>query len=323
MAKQIEPDDLYKTYNPRSVQNELPNPEEKFVTEDDTEVDDNTDLEEEHLNDNDEEENLEEHQALTPEMISAMLELPDEQLAEYGIDNPKQWKSYQRAFTKANQELKALKSKLAQQSSQSNGDSKLAELERQLAELKNPSVQPKPLEKPVRPTLPKMPTNFDPSRMGDMGTAEYTYMQEKMVYDQQKAIYDEQYEQYKEAVDAQRVQQLENQTKMTKRTIEQEQIRQGMIAKLSKQGLTPAEASAAFEMALKPEFYDENLIAVGYKLKVGKKVEQQVRKEKRLDKRDKFFMPGFGGGKSQQQAGKGEFTSTKDTSSFYKTTKQG
>ena len=325
MAKQVEPDNLYKTYNPRSANDELPNPDEKFVTEDDNELDDNSEFNEEHL-DNDEEENLEEHQALTPEMIAGMLELPDEQLAEYGIDNPKQWKSYQRAFTKANQELKALKSKLAQQESSSNGNNKLAELERQIAELKNPSaqnVQQEALKRPVRPTLPKMPANFDYSRAGDMGTAEYAYMQEKMVYDQQKAIYDEQYEIYKETIDTQRARQLDDQTKMTKRSIEQQQIKQDMVSRLTKLDLTPAEASAAFEMALKPEFYDEKLIAMGYKMKVGKKVEQQVRKEKRTDKREKFFSPGFGGGKAQNQANRGEFSSTKDTSSLYKTTKQG
>lgn len=322
MAKDIQTDDLYKTYNPRSSNSELPNADEKFITEDDNEPDDNSEFDEEHLQ-NEEDENLEEHQALTPEMITAMLELPDEQLSQYGIDNPKQWKSYQRAFTKANQELKALKSKMAQQESEGNGNGKLAELERQMAELKNPSVQQKPLERPVRPTLPKMPANFDYSRAGDMGTAEYSYMQEKMVYDQQKAVYDEQYEIWKETIDAQRSQQLEAQTKITKKSIEQQQIKQDMVSRLTKLNLTPAEASAAFEMALKPEFYDEKLIAMGYKMKVGKTVEQQVRREKRTDKREKFFSPGFGGGKSQNQAGKGEFSSTKDTSNLYKTTKQG
>ena len=322
MAKQIEPDDLYKTYNPRSVNSELPNPDEKFVTEDDIDVDDDSNIEDEHL-ENEEDENLEEHQALTPEMITAMLELPDEQLSQYGVDNPKQWKSYQRAFTKANQELKALKSKVAQQESEGNGNGKLAELERQIAELKTPSVQQEVLKRPVRPTLPQMPANFDYSRAGDQGTAEYSYMQEKMVYDQKKAIYDEQYEIYKETIDAQRTQQLEAQTKITKKSIEQQQIKQDMVNRLTKLDLTPAEASAAFEMALKPEFYDEKLIAAGYKMKLGKKVEQQVRKEKRTDKREKFFAPGFGGGKSQNQAGKGEFSSTKDTSDLYKTTKQG
>jgi hypothetical protein len=322
MAKDIEHDDLYKTYNPRSANSELPNVDEKFVTEDDVEVDDDSNFENEHL-ENEEDENLEEHQALTPEMITAMLEFPDEQLAQYGIDNPKQWKSYQRAFTKANQELKALKSKIAQQESEGNGNNKLAELERQIAELKTPNVQQEQLKRPVRPTLPQMPANFDYSRAGDQGTAEYAYMQEKMVYDQKKAIYDEQYEIYKETIDAQRTQQSEAQIKMTKKTIEQQQIKQEMVSKLAKQDLTPAEAAAAFEMALKPEFYDEKLIAMGYKMKMGKKVEQQVRKEKRTDKREKFFAPGFGGGKAQNQARSGEFSSTKDTSNLYKTTKQG
>lgn len=317
IKKETEVDDLYKAYNPRSAENELPNPDEKFIN-DDKEIDDeNSNLD----NDieNNEDENLEEHQALTPEMITAMLELPDEQLAQYGIDNPKQWKSYQRAFTKANQENKALKSKMAQL--ETNGDAnKLAELERQIAELKNPKSQSKPLERPVRPILPKMPANFNYANASEQGTAEYAYMQEKMIYDQQKAIYDEQYENYKEVIDARRIQQFENQNEMTKRSIEQQQIKQAMVSKLIKLDLTPAEAEAAFNMALEREFYDENLIATGYKLKMGKKIEAVVRQQKRTDKRDKFFVPGISGG-SSYNAGKNEFSSSKDTSNLYKTSK--
>ena len=319
VKKEIEVDDLYKTYNPRSAENELPNEDEKFISDDNETDDENSDLDD--STENNEEENLEEHQALTPEMITAMLELPDEQLAQYGIDNPKQWKSYQRAFTKANQELKALKSKMGQLEANGNANTELAELKQQIAELKNPKSQSKPLEKPVRPALPKMPANFNYANASEQGTAEYAYMQEKMVYDQQKAIYDEEYEAYKEVIDAQRTQQLEAQSKMTKQSIEQQQIKQAMVSKLTKLNLTPAEAEAAFNMALKPEFYDENLIATGYKLKMGKKVEAAVRQQKRTAKRDKFWAPGIGGGQTSS-AGKGEFSSSKDTSNLYKTTKQ-
>lgn len=319
IEKEIQVDDLYKTYNPRSAQNELPNPDEKFVN-DDKEIDDNSNLEDniEH----NEADDLEEHQALTPEMIQAMLELPDEELSKYGVDNPKQWKSYQRAFTKANQDKLALERKVAQLESNNGNADKVAELERQIAELRNPKFQSKPLERPIRPALPKMPANFNYANAGEQGTAEYAYMQEKMVYDQQKALYDEQYEIYKETIDTQRAQQLEAQSKMTKQSIEQQQIKQAMVSKLTKLDLTPAEAEAAFNMALKPEFYDENLIATGYKLKMGKKIDAAVRQQKRTDKRDKFFLPGVGGGQTSG-AGKGEFSPSKDTSNLYKTVKQG
>jgi hypothetical protein len=248
--------------------------------------------------------------------------LPDEQLSKYGVDNPKQWKSYQRAFTKANQDKLALERKLAQLESNSGDANKIAELERKITELQNPKSQSKPLERPTRPVLPQMPANFNYANATEQGTAEYAYMQEKIVYDQQKALYDEQYENYKEIMDAQHRQQLENESKVNRKTLEQSQIKAEMIAKLTKLDLSPAEAEAAFNMALKPEFYDEKLIATGYKLKMNKKVENDVRINKRTDKRSKFFLPGVGGGSAQSSSGKGEFSSSKDTSNLYKTTKQ-
>lgn len=310
--------DLSKQYNPRSAEGELPNPNERFVTEDDNEIDDNPDFDNEN-NEVDDDLNNNEEQYVPQELIQEMLSLPDEELLKYGIDDPKQWKSYQRAFTKANQELKALRSGKSLQNGESD---EISELKRQIAELKNPKQQSKPLEKPVRPALPKMPANFDYSRTTEQGTAEYAYMQDKLNYDQQLAEYQIKYEQYKEAQDEIHRSQLKNQSEATQKAIENQQLKANMIARLAKKDLTPAEASAAFEMALKPDFYDDELIALGYKLKMGKKISALKKPEntgKKFDKRSKFFSLGQGGGNNNSYKPRdGEFSSSKDTSNFYK-----
>lgn len=318
--------ELYRMYNPDSTKTNLKNEDEKFITEEGEEIDDVDSNSSEDDSYNEDDENIiEKQQMLPPEVITAMLELPDEQLLEYGIENPKQWKSYQRAFTKANQENKALKSRLAQLEASNETLSKIERLEMQLNELKNPpqgKQQSQPMQKPVRPILPKMPANFDPSRISEQGTAEYAYMAEKLAYDQELAIYNEKYEAWKEARDAEIRQKVEAESEIRKRSIQQQQIKQDIIAKLTKRDLTPAEANAAFEMALQPEFYDDELIALGYKLKMGKKVDvKNERTKKRLDKRGKFFLPGIGGGTPEINARKGEFTTAKDTSKFYQAKK--
>lgn len=312
--------DLSKQYNPRSAEGELPNPNEKFITEDDTEIDDNNaDFEEEHNEEVDDNFDENEEQYVPQELIQQMLSLPDEELLKYGIEDPKQWKSYQRAFTKANQELKALRS---QKGSQNIESDELAKLRQEIAELKNPKQQSKPLEKPVRPALPKMPANFDYSRVTEQGTAEYAYMQDKLNYDQELAEYQIKYEQYKEAQDEIHRNQLKNQSEAAQKAIENQQLKANMIARLTKKDLTPAEASAAFDMALKPDFYDDDLIALGYKLKMGKKINALKRPEntgKKFDKRSKFFNLGQGGGSGNNYKPRnGEFSSSKDTSNFYK-----
>lgn len=314
-------EDLYKAYNPQTSGEPTANKDEKFIKEGDVDVDENSNFDE-HLQDEDD--NLEEAENLSPEMIGKMLELPDEQLAKYGIDNPKQWKSYQRAFTKANQENKSLKSKLAQLETNNGNANEIAELRQQLTELKNPQNQSKPLERPTRPQLPRKPAGFNYSNASEQGTAEYAYMQEKLDYDEKLAIYNEQYEMYNEKVNAQHRQLVENESKITRRSLEQQQIKANMVSRLTKLDLSPAEAAAAFEMALKPEFYDEKLIATGYKMKMGKKIEteKEERGGKRFNKREKFFAPGVGGG-NNAGGSKGEFSSSKDTSNFYKTVKQG
>ena len=315
---------LSKLYNPNSSKGELPNPNEQFISDEDDNENENEDMVDDDPDHIEDEDNPQDEEYIPQEVIQQMLSLPDEELTKLGIDDPKQWKNYQRAFTKERQKRQALEAQIAKLSNP-NSDSKIAELERQINELKNSNGQSQKLERPQRPVRPKMPANYDPARSIEPGTAEYAYSQEMVMYNDKLAEYHELYEQYKEVQDSERIKSISAKAEANDLIIKNQNLKANMIAKLVKKNLTPAEANAAFEMALKPDFYDDELIALGYKVKMGKKFDRNSTPNKKKINKDKVFFPlgNGGGGNRDSKPRPGEFCNSKDTSSFYKITKQG
>lgn len=82
-----------------------------------------------------------------------LIDLPDEELKKYGIDDPKQWKSYQRLLHKKENEWQ--KRELAYQQMlqqiQAQFESKLNEFQNTLVEKINPPTPEEPLIPPVPP----------------------------------------------------------------------------------------------------------------------------------------------------------------------------
>lgn len=240
------------------------------------------------------------------------VDMSDEELTDLGIDDPKQWKSYQRQFTKAQMKLKEIEaenSRLRQEVEQS---------QKKVEPIKVPETPP--LVKPVMPKLPKKPDNFSWEDVNIPGTVSNHYMQEKEKYDAD--LYD--YNIKKDEYDFKFQQQVDNERQIRAKQQENERIKIESINRIMATGMTLAEANDCWNEAINPQFYSPENIALLYKIKKGYKPNpKNDNKGQRFDnhkkKREQFGIPPGVGGGNTQPIQDGDYTKNTDRSSWYNT----
>lgn len=201
----------------------------------------------------------------TPEEL---IELPDEELKKYGIDDPKQWKSYQRLLHKKENEWQKRELAYQQmlQEMQAKFENKLNEFQSTLVEKINPPKQEEPLIPPV-PPRPDADGLIDPVEEARYAKAlaEYNYKlleKQREEFQSMKSLYEQERRAKEEAEKV-------------------AQAKAYVVNKLQQVGgLTPQQAMEALNLIT---FKDENEYAQAivdlYKLKKGL-VNVNTKKEK-------------------------------------------
>jgi hypothetical protein len=322
----LKKDELYTMYNTRTKDGGLAESHTPITEEDvdDEELDDGG----QPIVPDEQEDEPEVPETLTDEQVQYLMNLPDAKLLEYGIDDPKQWKSYQRALTKANLELKQLKEAQVQPGVLQE----LNALKAQIANLSQPPVQKsEPLKPPVAPQMPRKPANFDWSQVAVNGSPEQLYMDEKEQFDREQYQYQVDLSNYNMRVFSGVVQTFEEDKKLRDEERRNMAVRNDGIKRLVSAGLSVSEAQDAWDNATNPErlkdFYSPENIAKLYKIQNGTyKPNPNDRKTKNFirnkNKKNTWFPPGLGGGNGGgDRVNPNEFSKSSDHTNLYKTTK--
>lgn len=318
----IQKDELYNMYNINTKAGGLPEQHSPIAPEDDVEEGDESGLDENGLPIEPLDDNVPElPETLTDDQVQQLLKLPDAKLIEYGIDDPKQWKNYQRALTKANIELKQLRSQMQPQL-----NPEIEMLKKQIAELKTPVQRPEPVKAPIPPQMPQRPANFNWANIGIEGSAEMNYMQAKDAFDEKQYHYQMDLANYNATL----LSSVSNTLNEERQTRAQEQqmsaIRTDGIGRLMKSGLNAIEAQEAWDMATNPQkmqsFYSPENIGALYKIQKGGTPINN--KGNRFDRnkrnRENFLPPGVSGGRGES-VHPNEFSKSTDHTNMYATKK--
>lgn len=303
----VEKDELYKIYNPKGdgvviEEGEETEPEEQESIE--------TPIEEEP------------EEELSEEQIEKLLKVSDATLSKMGIDDPKQWKSYQRALTKTKMELKQ---KELESNKPNRSEEKIAQLERQIQELKKPPEEP--LKKPEMPKMPKRPVDFNYADITDSSTSSGKYIQDREDYDFQMMEYHNQLDEYRDKRETQLREALETDRLEKAKEREFEERKTQVLSSFISEGLSPAEAQEEWSKITKePEnYFSPKRLAKLAKIERGIDFQLPDKgKGKKFDniknKRQHNPPPGIGGGVNQG-AHPNEFSKSSDTSWMYSTKK--
>lgn len=317
-VNKVSKDDLYLMYNTNTKNGGLPDTHAPITPEDgdedelDSDINDDGIIPDQHLE-------PEVPETMTDDQVQQLLKLPDAKLIEYGIDDPKQWKSYQRALTKATLELKQLKS---QMQPQVNSDIEL--LKQQIAELKVPTQRQESLKAPVPPKMPQKPMNFNWANVSMEGTAEANYMQAKVDFDEKQYEYQIQMADYNSHLlqNVNKAFEEERQTRIKGQQMDA--MKTDGIKRLMATGLNANEAREVWEAASDPnnmsQFYSPENIAKLYKINKGGNPINNDRSNKfdqRRNNRKNFPPPGIGSGRNDNPRSN-EFSKNSDHSDMYK-----
>lgn len=268
---------------------------------------------------------IDEPSELSEDDVQKLLSVPDETLKKYGVDDPKQWKSYQRALTKAKNEWKQKEAEYESKLQPKPESDKIAQLEQQIQELRTPKPVEEKLIPPEPPKQPKRPSNFDWSQVGINGTPEQQYMDAKDEYDFQYREYNNDMATYNLKIVERQAKAFEAERQKMADQSQRERAKAETIGKLQIDGgLTPEEAADCFDMAMKdPNFFDPKSVGLVYKVKKTGKLPESKKTDKfnnLKNKRNKGFLPGMGGNPGSAD-NPNEFLKSTDTTHLYKTTK--
>lgn len=235
-----------------------------------------------------------------------LLELPDEELkTKYGIDDPRNWKSYQRALHKEQRERAEEKKKFEQMLNQRD------EIFR--AELGKYQTQFEQVLKPKEVEL-KPPVLTDP----DDPVALTKYNHAMLEYN--NAIWEKRYRGLEEKI-GKTTEQIEAEREQQRKIQELETVKSYSKGMWIQEGLTPEEAEECWNWQASAKG-DERLKALAKMFKHSKGNGQDVNRI--LEDRAKLKMPGFlpgagmGGGASADKLDPNEFTKSSDHSDLYK-----
>jgi len=302
-------DELYNIYNSPQPGDETPEPDEGLPEEEPE--DELVVLEDE-------------TKPLTEEQIEKLLQAPDEVLKKYGIDDTKQWKSYQRALTKMKQEQKKWEQEKAEYESKlQSSDSRFDEIQKEIQTIKNPEPKQEPLKAPIPPQMPTKPVDFDWADVSIPGTTSYNYMTSKTQFDMESYNYQVELANYNNKLLMNVTQELKSEKSARARQLELEGIKADALSKFMQSGLSAAEAQECWKEATAnaKSFYSPENVAELYKITKGiKQTNPRKKKFDKLKNKRKFGIPpGIGGGESEVVSNPNEFSKSIDTSSLYET----
>lgn len=252
----------------------------------------------------------------TDEDIERLLKVSDKRLKAMGIDDPKQWKNYQRALTKKTNEFK---------SREAEYQKKLEELGKAqpVPQSKPDEPEEKPLVKPTPPSLPKRPANFKWEDVVIEGTASQQYMQDKDEYELKRMEYDAKLEEYNSYILERTQNEVRKEREANKKRAEAEAIKSKMIAEFRANGLDAEEALSLYNKVATGQIFEpKNLVALEKAANgKGKKYDKRDKFDKTRRRRKGAFPPGIGSRGSSDTPIKNEFSKSDDHSNLYRTKK--
>jgi len=164
--------------------------------------------------------------------VEELLQLSDEELKQYGIDDPKQWKSYQRLLHKKENEWKQ-KEQFYEQTLQ-----KLL----QQAMIQQQPEPPKEEKVELPPVLPPKPANFDLTEaVADPNSESGRWYQQFLDYQQKVS-------EYNTKVTQELMRKITAEEEMKRRIQEKEQFKATVIANLRENGLEDDDAVGAYNL---------------------------------------------------------------------------
>ena len=167
--------------------------------------------------------------------INEMLEMEDEELLSYGIDNPKTWKSYQRLLHKKEAEWSKERNEL-------NGT--ISDLQKTSSgREERPSVQPSseqnaPLVKPVKP---QRPVRYDATEaLTDPASESARYMNAMDIYREEKDV-------YQDGIIANLTGYVANDQQSKLQLKKREQVKSQSLSRFQTRGLSAKDATQLYE----------------------------------------------------------------------------
>jgi hypothetical protein len=276
----------------------------------------NEENQEQHLEDN-------EPQEFTEEELTRLLATSDEKLRAMGIDDPKNWKSYQKYAQKVQKEAKLNELKYQNMIAQNNAQ--FESLRAQMGQPKPTEQQEEKLVKPVPPQMPEKPKEFAWTDVALEGSPSQAYMDKLDEYNRKRDQYLQELSVY---TDKHLTKITETTMEMQQRAVKQQQLeamKTDAIGRFIKAGLTPAEAQQCWKEATEnsANFYTPEAVAQMFKLsKGGKSSATNKNVQKFNDRRDKInkfgTVPGIGKGNIDYDS-KEHYTKNSDHSDWYKT----
>lgn len=119
---------------------------------------------------------------LSDEDLTRLMNTSDAKLKSMGIDDPKQWKNYQRFIAKQQKEWKAKEAQY--QSELSRQGNEFEQIRGEIEKLRTPPAPPEPeLVAPVPPMMPEMPEGFNLADASLEGSVSHKYWIDKMKFD--------------------------------------------------------------------------------------------------------------------------------------------